>query len=428
MTQTCMNSALCIFDAQPMQTDIISSKIVDYHPINNIEGSDIPIQFDVAGNTEEYIDCQDITLEVKLKILKSDGKSIGATDKVGLTNLAISSMFGDVSLMLNDKQIEGGDHSYAYASYLSTLTQFQEQAKKTHLRACGWATDEAGKFDNDGNSGLVKRMKWSEGSKEFQLQGPVNLDFFRQSRYLISQVNMRITFRRSKAEFALMTFGTEKYKISITGATLYVRKMLMNPKVINEHAVGLKSHNALYPINHCELTTFTIPTGTLSYTRDRLFPVNMPKALYVCMVDNEAYNGNFKKNPYNLQHYDLCKLALYADGDYVVYKPFTPNVDNKLYLREYCAAMQSLGMYNTDDSNGISYKEFGHGSFFFMFDLTPDTNLRGNARYPTKPGNLRLELQFKTATSDTINVLLYAVYDGKVEITELRDILTSYQR
>ena len=150
---TCLNSGLCIFDEQPIQTDVLSSKLVDYHPISNIEGSDIPIQFEITGNPEEYIDCQDINIELKCKITKADGKPIEPADKLGLTNLSIASLFQDVSLTLNDKQIEGGDHSYPYAAYFSTLSQFQGQAKGTHLRTWGWQADQPDKFDNETNTG-----------------------------------------------------------------------------------------------------------------------------------------------------------------------------------------------------------------------------------------------------------------------------------
>ena len=160
--------------------DIISSKIVDYHPITNIAGNDIPIHFEVTGSPDEYIDCQSIDLELKVKITKTDGTDIDSkTDKVGLTNLAIASLFQDVSLTLNDKQIEGGDHTYPYGAYLGTLSQFQSQAKKTHLLTSGWLGDEEEKFDNTANKGLIKRMEWSADSKEMYFKGPVYLDFFR---------------------------------------------------------------------------------------------------------------------------------------------------------------------------------------------------------------------------------------------------------
>lgn len=424
-----VNSALCIFDSPPVQTDIISSKIVDYHPVTNIVGNEIPIQFEVTGNSEEYIDCQGIDLELKVQIKKSDGSNINsASDKVGLTNLAIASLFQDVSLTLNDKQIEGGDHTYPFSSYISTLTQFQQQAKQTHLQAGGWYADQSGKFDDVTNTGLKKRMEWSTNSVEFHLKGPVFLDFFRQSRYLISQVNMRLKFVRAKSQFALMAFGSENYKVVINSAILNVRKVMMNPKVINDHAHGLKSHNAKYPVNHAELTTFTIPVGSMSHTRDRLFPVSLPKALYITLVENEAYNGDFEKNPFNFQHFNLNKLALYADGDYVVYKPFEPNFKTNDYLREYCSTFISLNMFNTDDSNGITFDSYKNGYFYLLYDMTPDSDLSSGGVNVSKPGNLRLELSFEKALTSTVNVLLYAIYDSKIEITQLRDVLVSYQR
>ena len=109
----------------------------------------------------------------------------------------------------------------------------------------GWLGDEEEKFDNTANKGLIKRMEWSADSKEMYFKGPVYLDFFRQSRYLLSQVNMRLKFVRAKSEFALMAFGATNFKVNITSAILYVRRVLMNPKVINDHSHGLKSNNVI---------------------------------------------------------------------------------------------------------------------------------------------------------------------------------------
>ena len=77
-------------------------------------------------------------------------------------------------------------------------------------------------------------MKWSENSCEMRLKGPVYLDFFRQTRYLLSQVNMRLKFIRAKSDFSLISFSGANFKVNITSAVLYVRKVLMNPKVIHK--------------------------------------------------------------------------------------------------------------------------------------------------------------------------------------------------
>ena len=121
-------------------------------------------------------------------------------------------------------------------------------------------------------------------------------------------------------------------------------------------------------------------------------------------------------------------MGLYADGDYVAYKPFEPNFTDNDYIREYCSTFMSLNMFNTDDSHGITYEQYKNGYFFMLYDMTPDSNLGSGNVNIKKPGNLRLELSFKSALKTTVNVLLYAIYDSKIEIAQLTDVLAGYHR
>ena len=119
----CKNSALCIFDKPPTQTDIIKNYVTDYFPITSISSGG-PIEFHIPGNTEDYVDVNDIYLYVKFKVVKGDGSAIAAADKVGVNNLPIATLFQDVSLTLGETQIEGGQQSYPYVSYINTVMQF----------------------------------------------------------------------------------------------------------------------------------------------------------------------------------------------------------------------------------------------------------------------------------------------------------------
>ena len=92
----CKNSALCIFDKQPIQTDIEHSYVEPYYPISgaNSRGSD-PLEFHIEGNTEDYIDCHDIYTYVKYKIVIAAGTDIvSGIDKVDVTNLPRAIIFG----------------------------------------------------------------------------------------------------------------------------------------------------------------------------------------------------------------------------------------------------------------------------------------------------------------------------------------------
>ena len=423
------NSALCLFDKPSVQTDFIRNQTVDYYPLTNVESGG-PIEFTIPGSSEEYIDVNDIQLYILAKIVRADGKPIeSTTDKVGLNNLPIATLFQDVSLLLGDSQIEGGQMCYPYLGYFNTVMQFTPQAQQSHMLSMGWFKDEAGKFDKETNSGFVKRSAMIKNSNSFELMGPLFLNFFQQSQYLISQTSMRIKLIPSKAEFALNAYGATKgFKIAFEEVILYVPRYTMNPSVINGHAMGLKRQNAIYPLHHTEVTTFTIPKGQQSYTKDRLFPDQAPKLLMIAMVDNDAFNGNLSKNPFHFQHFGLNKLALYRDGISVPGRPFTPDFANGKVLRSYMQTMRTFNYLNTDDTNGLTPEEFANGYSIYAFDLTADKEVNATHRQAITTKNLRLELFFGAATTETINVLLYSVYDSSIEITQLRDVITHYTR
>ena len=423
----CKLAPLCIFDKPPVQTDILKNNIVDYYPLSSVSSGG-PIEFHIPGNGEDYIDVNDINLYLKVNITRADGKAIDqAVDKVAPNNLAIATFFQDVSLMLGDTQIEGGQMCYPYLAYFTTMTQYQPAAQVSHMRAMGWYKDEAGVFDDGAkNAGFSQRQTMM--ATPFELMGPLFLDFMRQDRYLISQTDMRIKFTPSKPEFALNAYGTKDFKINILEAVLFVPRMELNPSVINGHALGLKRQNALYPINHTEMTTFTIPKGQKSYTKDRLFPDQAPKLLLIAMVENTAFNGDIEKNPFNFQHFNLNKIALYREGRSIPGRPFAPDFTDGHYMQCYMNAMRTLNYFNTDDTNGLAPTDWVGGYTFHAYDLSPDNDISATYRQGITSKNLRLELFFKTALPLTINVLLYAVYDSQVEITQLRDVITHYTR
>ena len=422
------NTALCLFDRPAVQTDIMSNNECDYYPLASVTSGG-PIEFHIPGSTEDYIDVSDVQLYIRAKVTKADGTAIAAADKVGLTNLPIAALFQDVSLMLGETQIEGGQMCYPYLAYLSTLMQFSPSAQTSHMQAQGWYKDEAGKFDDDTNTGFVKRKDLIDSSKSFELMGPLFLDFLRQGQFLISQTDMRIKLLRSKPEFALNAYATTTdFKIHFEEVILYVTRFTLNPSVINGHALGLKKQNAIYPLIHTEVTTIAIPKGYLSFKKGNLFPDQAPKLLMIGLVENEAFNGNIKKNPFHFRHFDVSKFALYRDGVSVAGQGFNPDFDNKFVLRSYLNTMRTFNYYNTDETNGLTIEEFLSGYTLYAFDLTADREMSAGHRQPHTGKNLRLELKFKKATPCPVNVVMVASYDSSIEITLLRDVVTHYTR
>ena len=53
--------------------------------------------------------------------------------------------------------------------------------------------------------------------------------------------------------------------------------------------------------------------------------------------------------------------------------------------------MQTFHYLNTDDTNALSYNEFGNGYTMFAYDLTADNDITASYRQTITSNNLRLE-------------------------------------
>jgi hypothetical protein len=255
--------------------------------------------------------------------------------------------------------------------------------------------------------------------------GPLFLDMMGQSRYLLPKVTMNIRLTRKSDQFALMFFKAANQgdvSIKIHEATLYVRHVQVNPAVQIGHEIGLKTQNAHYPLQKTVMRHHNIPAGSSSISLENLFQGKIPKFLTFGLVDGKAFAGDYTKNPFNFQHFNVNRLALYANGVALPYKEFHPDFENGNCVREFLALYQSMEMFGKNQSFEITYEEFQKGGYnLFCFNLTPDLSM--NSGQQQKIGNLRLEMGFAKPLVDAINIVIYAIFDSEIQITKAGEVL-----
>lgn len=426
------NSGLMIFDELDIQTDIIGNSTIDYHPTTSLQ-SGAPPEFTIPGSTDEYIDLANIRLELCIKVKKvvaGKVQPLVAADKVALVNQALSSLFQDIYLSIEGKQIEGGQHMYPYLAYFCSLLQFHPSAKKTHMQALGWNEDEPNKMDSDTNEGFKFRSEAIVDDKEWNLVGPLFLNMTRQAKYLLSKTELSFKLIRSKTAFVIHQLATANvdYQIDFTECILWVPRVKVNEQVIVQHMKGLERHNAIYNLQHTHLQSITVNSGQSTVRKDGLFTSQCPKKLVIGLLDHEAFNGKVGLNPFNFEHFNLRRVALYRDGDLTPGQTSIMDYEKKRYTRAYVNSQSALGYFNTDDTNGLTMEHFENGYNLYVFDLTPDGTSDSTHRSPMSYSSLRLELDFAKALAKPITVLMFAVFDATLELTKLRDCIVSYGR
>jgi hypothetical protein len=426
----CAKSELDLFSVPPTQTSIEHGTWVEYHPLSTITDG-APIEFDVNGTGEEYLDFANSYLQVKAKIVKGDGTNIDNDETVGPVNNFLHSLFSQVDVSLNGTQITSSTATYPYRAYIENLLSYGPASKESQLTSAlfykdlGTRMDIANPHAAANNDGLNKRARFTGGSRTVDMIGRIHSDIFFQDRYMLNEVNTRIRLVRSKDAFCLMAVGATAYKTKIVEAVLVIRKVKISPSVFLAHAKTLEHGTAKYPIRRVVCKTFTVPNGNLDASHEKLFSGQLPTRIVIGCVDNDAFNGVVGSNPYNFKHFSLTEISLYLDGHQQAIKPVQTNFGAGQFIGAYMGMFSGTGKLYRDEGNDISRNDFANGYALYAFDLSPDLAEEGHFNL-VRQGGVRVNLKFGTALPNTVTIVAYAEFENVIEVDRSRNVVFDF--
>ena len=425
----CTKSELDLFSVPPTQTSIEQGNWVEYHPITTVAG-DSPIEFDVNGSGEDYLDFANTMLYVKVKLTTAVGVDLAADAAVGPVNLFLHSLFSQVDISLNGTLITQSTNTYPYRAMLETLLSYGENTKKSQLTSALFYKDQPGTMDSvdvgddpdPRNAGFMKRRSIASRSREFDMMGRLHADIFFQDRYMLNEVGLKIKLIRSKNAFCVMGAG----KAVITHASLFVRKVKIMPSVFLAHAKTLERGTAKYPIRRVVCKTFAIPEHYLDVTHEKLFSGQLPSRVVVGLVTNQAFNGHAGSNPFNFRHFNLSEIALYLDGQQQhTIRPIQPDYEHGMYIRAYDSLFAGTGKLCKDEGLFISREDFNRGYALYAFDLSADLGEDDHFSL-VRQGSVRLALKFAAARDATVSVIAYAEFENIIEVDRDRNVVFDF--
>lgn len=275
-----VKSELDLFAVPPTQGSVESGVIQAYRPVSALTASS-PIEFIIPPSNEEYFDLSHTTLHLMVKINR-----VNATQNIAPVNNFLHSMFSQVDVFLNQRNVTPPSTRYSYRSYIEKLLNYGHEAKNTHLQTDMWFKDTAHQMDRitptaEGlsNLGYENRKILAGEGQTIELYGHLHCDLFNQNKYLLNGVEVSIRLIKEKPEFCLIS-DVEGATFEITDANLYVRKVRINPSILLAHARTLAICPARYPITRVETKTITINAGVQSKTVDNLFIGQLPKRYF----------------------------------------------------------------------------------------------------------------------------------------------------
>src|SRR2546425_2356714 len=431
----CSSPQLDLFTTPMTQTSIESGTWAEFNPVSAITDS-MPIEFDISGAGTSYIDLSQTQLIVRAQIVRHDGTAIDNTLHVAPCNLFLHSLFSEIDVKLNGTLITSSNNTYPYRAYIETLLSYGRDAKNSQLTSALYYKDVGGDagFEEGNptlatatNTGMVKRNSFFNEGGIVTMQGPIHVDLLFQDRYLPADVGIQLRLVRSKNAFSLMSDGANpNFRVKIHECKLMMRKVHISPTVFIEQAKAFEVGNAKYPIRRVVCKSYSVGTGMRDNIHEGLFTGQIPSRIVVAMVDNEAFNGSYRRNPFNFKHFHLSSIKIYVDGQANNnIKAIDCDFENHQSLAGYLSLFTGSGKYRRDEGLDIDRQEYENGYTLFAYDLSPDLSEEGYFNL-IKEGSIRVELKFAQALPNTVNIIAYAEFESVIEINREKQVLIDY--
>ena len=467
-------SEIDLFNVPPTQQSLERGRWIDYAPLSSVENSDSPINFLIAG-TDEYIDLSKTILTVTGKIIKGDGTALDGGNQSGVApiNNFLHSLFKQVDVYLNGKQVTPAMATYAYRACIETLLNYDVSAKKSQFSSALYYKDTATEMDKagalpagskeitykDGNSanvkltvatggtgnqGFAKRSEFIRNGNQFVLSGPIFADIFMNDRLLLNMMDLKVVLNRSTPEFCLMDTtgkGTTsspylvKPRVKLTDVVLKMRKVKVNQAVSDGIERMLKQTPALYPIRRVECKILTVPEGLPNFRQDNIFSGIIPKTFVVGLVKVDAANGTYHTNPYNFAHFGVTSVSLTANGEEIPFKQLTlkypKDCDGKIDIATdteldfdevYNTLFSGTGKIYSNAGLDITREDYPGGYALYAFDLTPD--MCNSTDYFNTVQRGSLSLAFTLQTQDhPLAMVCYGDFENVIRIDSERNAI-----
>lgn len=210
--------------------------------------------------------------------------------------------------------------------------------------------------DAEDGTGYKSRHIKTSGGNIIELIGKIHTDINRQTKYLPTGCEMRITCTRTPTNFHMIR--TDEGKIYIMEAILKVRSVQVSTDANYDINQQMLTENMKIPINHVEIKTFSVPAGLSSNIESNLFGNQLPKRIFG-QVKNSNMNGNNETSPYLFEPFDIRKLQINVDGNNIEQTPlkmnFTSDTKTEIvqayntFWKALCADHgKDLGVYSLD--------------------------------------------------------------------------------
>ena len=141
------------------------------------------------------------------------------------------------------------------------------------------------------------------------------------------------------------------------------------------------------------------------------------------MVREDAVHGNYNRDPFNYQYFNLAEFSLKVGSEQIPLPELKCNMDDDSndILRPLFSALLANHSLFSNEELGINPSNFRNGNVSLAWDLSQMTPSQSFEMIQEKPVPLILKL--RRANNFVINVIVYSEYDSEVEMMDTRKVI-----
>ena len=405
---------MSLFVPAPSDTSAVSREWIEFRPVNQVTNTSV-LDFNIPAQTSSYVDLMKSVLNVKVKLVKGDNSDPDG-EVLAPVNLTLHSIFRQADVTFQQTPLSHTGVNYPYKAYIDTILNTSENEQKGILTSQFFYKDTGNLDTNDAktgnNEGLKTRYLKTQNGKIIDMEGPLRLDMFQQSKLLVNGVSIGLKLWQNHDPFRIMTDTlTPDYKVQIVDARFKLCVLQPTGAVLLENENMIQEGPVVYPYLRSEIKTVSIASGQYSFSADDMFQGLVPSKLIVGLVSSAAYNGDYAKNPFNFQHYDCNSVGLYIDGHSFPSQPLQPNYTSDQYVDCY----RTLTQFRKDIN--LSTDDYKKGYCLYVLDIDPFYTFNTKRR-----GHCRLELKFAVALPESVTLIMYASFPEILNIDKARAV------
>lgn len=411
--QRTIRSSLVFTEKASSDFSVQNTESLTLYPLFPLTNPGNPIVFYYPGSQSFYINPRGCKLRILGNITKSDNSKLTAADKVTLSSNAIASIFESASMELNETPVTRCSKLLPYRDYVRKKLTATKQEKETKLATEIWMEDTTSDMTVK-NAGHSARMKICKLSNQFEIYGDLCFELFRQSKAILPNCSFRLEFIRNTFKFCLNAEeepSDTSFVLNITEATVTLERLTVHENIISTHNALIAKDPVCYQVMQDEARICHLKSGIQNYSTETLFTTVLPAFICCGITTATAAVGKYAELPFTFKNYGLTSINCVVDNQIVPNLSLQIDKDNSIYSQAYQALLNACGSRST---NGILIDEFLSISHLLCFELQR-TGI-GNTLPPVRQASLKLQLNFKEATTTDLALVVVAFYPNMIQV------------